>query len=172
MQGCLHLPWDGDMRCPAVGTDNRAMDQGQYSIRPFVEKDYPEVARINSAILPEFPDTAEDARRWSEVITRDPGRLMRRLIVEEAGSGSVVAWGFLAHTLFNFHTDKYAIRVAVDAAHRRRGIGQELYRLLEKEAVERNALTLWATAREDDPLSLRFLERRGFNRRTRSGLRG
>lgn len=152
----------GDLRGPAVDSGNRTMDRGQYSIRAFTESDYPAVARINSAILPEFPETAEDARRWSDVVTKDPGRLMRKLIVEEAGSGSVVGWGQVAHTLFNFHPDKYNVRVAVDAAHRRKGIGQELYRLLETDAVERKAVSLWASAREDDPSSIRFLDRRGF----------
>jgi mycothiol synthase len=146
----------------AVGTVTQAMDRGQYSIRPFSEKDYEETARINSTILPEFPETAEDARRWSEIITKDPERLMRRLIVEEAGSGSVVAWGGLMHTMFNFHPNKYYVRVAVDPANRRRGIGQELYQLLEKEAVGRNALCLWGSVREDDPSSVRFLQRQGF----------
>ena len=150
------------MRGPAVDSGNRTMDRGRYSIRAFTESDYPAVARINSAILPEFPETAEDARRWSDVVTKDPGRLMRKLIVEEAGSGSVVGWGQVAHTLFNFHPDKYNVRVAVDAAHRRKGIGQELYRLLETDAVERKAVSLWASAREDDPSSIRFLDRRGF----------
>jgi GNAT superfamily N-acetyltransferase len=145
-----------------VGPDTEVMDRGQYSIRPFLETDYEEGARLNSIFLPEYPETAEDARRWCEIITKDPGRLMRRLIAEEAGSGSVVAWAGLTHTLFNFHPNKYYVRVVVDPAHRRRGIGQELYRLLEKEAVERNALCLWGNAREDDPSSVRFLERQGF----------
>jgi RimJ/RimL family protein N-acetyltransferase len=138
------------------------MDREMYSIRAFAETDYEEVARLNSTFMPEYPETAEDARRWTEIVTQDPNRLMRKLIVEEAGSGSVVAWGGLTHTLFNFHPDKYYIRVVVDPAHRCQGIGQEVYRALEKEALERNALSLWTNAREDDPPSVRFLERQGF----------
>lgn len=138
------------------------MDRGQYSTRPFVETDYDEVARINLIVLPEFPETAEDARRWNEIITKDPSRVMRKLVVEEAGSKTMVAWGGFTHTLFNFHPNKYYVRVVVHPAHRHRGIGQELYRRLEKEAVDRKAICLWSNAREDDPSSIRFLERQGF----------
>ena len=145
-----------------MGPDTWAMDRGQYSIRPFTGPDYHDVARLNSVFLPEYPETAEVTRHSDRIIAQDPSRVMRRLMVEEAGSGSVVAYGGLAHTLSTFHPDKYYIRVVVDPAHRRRGIGQEVYRLLEKEAVEQNALCLWGNAREDDPSSVRFLERQGF----------
>jgi len=138
------------------------MDRERYSIRPFAETDYDEVARISLLVLPEFPETAEDARRWHEIITKDPSRVMRKLVVEEAGSGSMVAWGGFTHTLFNFDPNKYYVRVVVDPTHRHRGVGQELYRRLEEEAAERNATCLWSNAREDDQSSLRFLEHHGF----------
>jgi GNAT superfamily N-acetyltransferase len=138
------------------------MDQRTYSLRPFVDPDYQEVARINSIAVPEFPETAEDARHWSELIARDPARLMRKLIVEEAGSGTVVAWGGITHTLFNFHPHKYFVRAVVHPSHRGRGIGQELYNRLEQEAVARGAFCLWSSAREDEPFSVRFLQRQGF----------
>jgi len=138
------------------------MDRGQYSIRPFTETDYDEVARLDSIFLPEYPETAVDARLGRELVGKDPRRLSRWLIVEEARSASVVAWGGLTHTLSNFHPNKYYLRVVVDPAHRRLGIGQAVYRLLENVAVERKAVCLWGNAREDDPSSLRFLERQGF----------
>jgi len=138
------------------------MDSGRYEIRPFAEPDYEAGARLNSLWMPEFPETVEDARRWHDIIAKDPDRLMVRLVGEERGTGSVIAWGGLVHTLFNFHPHKYYVRVVVDPAHRRRGIGEEMYRRLEKIAMERHAICLWGNAREDDPSSLRFLEHHGY----------
>ncbi len=145
-----------------MGLGTGAMDGTRYSIRPFAETDFAEVARLDSIFFPEYPSSAEDVRRGAEIVARDPGRFQRWFIVEQAGSGSVVAWGGLTHTLSNFHPNKYYARVVVERAHRRRGIGQEVYRVLEKLAAERDAVCLWGNAREDDPSSVRFLERRGF----------
>jgi ribosomal protein S18 acetylase RimI-like enzyme len=138
------------------------MDSRTYTVRPFSEGDFDAVARINAVIDPSFPETAEDARRWQKLITREPGRVMLKMVVEETASGTMVAWGGLTHTLFNFHPHKYYVRAAVHPAHRGRGIGQELYDLLEKKAENRNAVCLWGSAREDDLPSVRFLERQGF----------
>jgi len=138
------------------------MQSGSYSVRGFIDSDYEAVARINLIVTPEFPETAKDARRWSDLITREPGRLMRKLVVEEVGTGTTVAWGGLTHTLFNFHPDKYFVRVVVHPDHRGRGIGRDLYDRLEREAVSRGAVCLWGSAREDDPVSLGFLEQQGF----------
>jgi GNAT superfamily N-acetyltransferase len=138
------------------------MDAGRYSIRPFADLDYESVARINSIALPEYPETAEDIRHWSELTAKEPGRLMRKLIVEEDASGAVVAWGGLNHTFFNYHPHKYYIRVVVHPEHRGRGIGRELYDRLEQEAISRRAICLWGGAREDEPACIRFLERQGF----------
>jgi RimJ/RimL family protein N-acetyltransferase len=138
------------------------MDLVTYTIRPFVESDYDGVARINALIDPEHPETAEESRRWADVITGTPGRLMHKLVAEEARSGQTVGWGGLTHVLWSYHPDKYYIRAAVDPAHRGRGIGQELYTRLEKEAFDRNAVCLWSGAREDDDAGVRFLDRHGF----------
>lgn len=138
------------------------MDHTTYSVRPFVDADYDAVARINTIIQPSHPESAEDSRRWDEVLTRNSGRLVRRLIVEERRTGATVAWGGLGHTLSNYHPRKFFIRAAVEPTHRGRGIGEELYRRLERDAVALNAVCLWGTVREDDPASVRFLERHAF----------
>jgi len=138
------------------------MDPENYTVRPFVETDFEAVARINAVIDPRFPETAEDARRWQELVTRDPDRVMLKLVAEDTRSGTMVAWGGLTHTLWNYHPRKYYIRVAVHPDHRGRGIGQELYSRLEKNAVDRKAVCLWSNAREHDLRSVRFLERKGF----------
>jgi len=146
-----------------VGPDTEAMDTNDYSIRPFEETDYEEVARLNSIFTPEYPETAADTRRGAEIVAQNPGRYQCWFIAEEAGSRSVVAWGGLTHTFSNFHPDMYYVRVVVEPGHRGRGIGLDLYRALEKVAAGRNATRLWSNAREDDPSSVRFLERQGFS---------
>jgi mycothiol synthase len=138
------------------------MGRGTYSTRPFGDDDYEAVARLNAVIEPGIAETVEDALRWHELITRNSGRLVLRLVVEEPQSRALVAWGVLTHTLWNFHPQKFYIRVAVHPGHRGRGIGQGLYARLEQQAMDRDAVCLWGAVREDHLESVRFLERQGF----------
>jgi ribosomal protein S18 acetylase RimI-like enzyme len=138
------------------------MDEGNYSVRAFVEADYDAVARINTLIMPTLPETAEDLRRWDALTVRTGTRMLWRRVVVARRTGSTVAWGALSHGMWNYHPNKLYARVAVDPAHRRHGIGEELYRVLEGQAVAQHAVALWAGVQEDDRASVRFLERHGY----------
>jgi GNAT superfamily N-acetyltransferase len=138
------------------------MDSSTYSIRPFRDSDYEPVAKINSIINPRLPETAEDSRRWYKVITRVPGRLMLKWVVEHVPTESIVAWGGLAHTLSDYHPRKLYVRAAVSPDHRGHGVGRAVYSLLEAEAIARNAISLWCDATEEDARSVGFVERQGF----------
>lgn len=50
----------------------------------------------------------------------------------------------------------------VDPPHRRRGVGRALYDRLEREAIRRNATTLWASVNADVEADVRFARSRGF----------
>ena len=144
------------------GSFGLLMDRTKYAVRPFVDADFEAAARISTALEPRLPQSAAEIRHWDEVLATEPGRLNRKLAVEETSSREVVAWGSLTHTVFNYHPDKFWIQVDVLPVHQARGIGSEVYALLEREAVERRAVCLWASAREGDPPTERFLQRRGF----------
>jgi mycothiol synthase len=144
------------------------MDRTSYSIRAFEDSDYPPVAEINAIVNPHFPESAEDARRWHDVLTRVPGRILQRWVVEERASRSVVAFGGLSHSLHSYHPQKYHVDVVVLPEHRRRGIGAELYSLLERTAIERGAVSLWSDVQDDDPSSVRFQEGHGFVEKRRT----
>jgi GNAT superfamily N-acetyltransferase len=144
------------------------MDPQRYSIRPFVDADYPAVAEIDLEIDPDFAPSAEESRRWDNLLASSPGTLNLRWVVEETSSGSVVAFGGISHALFMFHPQKFWATVQVRAAHRHRGIATTLYPLLEREAIARKALLLWASVRDDDATSVRFLGQQGFVPRRRN----
>lgn len=138
------------------------MDRQGYELRPFADADYVAVARINSLIMPTLPESAEEIRRWDALITRSPGRTVWRRVAVDRRSGVTVGWAGLSHTMWNYHPRKFFARVAVDPDHRGRGVGQELYALLAAHAAEQRAIALWASVSADDPVSVRYLEDRGF----------
>jgi GNAT superfamily N-acetyltransferase len=76
--------------------------------------------------------------------------------------GRVVGWAEAAHNPWMFHPLKYVLRLEVEPAHRRRGVGAALLARLLDELRARGALVARAVAREDDPVTVGFLTRRGF----------
>lgn len=138
------------------------MDHGTYALRPFADVDYDDLARINNAIWPDLPSTAEEERHWDQLVTRTPGRRIWRFAAVDRRSGLTVGWGGVGHTMWNYHPRKFFVRAVVDPAYRGRGVGRELYAVLEATAREQHAVSLWSSAREDEAGSVRFLERQGF----------
>lgn len=138
------------------------MDLSAYSVRPFVDADYEVDAFLERELDPGSAHSAEEIRHWDETSAAVPGRLLYRLAVDHRGSGTTVALGSLHNLGSSHHPRKFWVRVVVAKAHRGRGVGRELYRLVEQEAVSRHVLCLWSAAREDDAAALGFLERRGF----------
>ena len=138
------------------------MDHAEYSTRPFEDRDYESLARINGRVEPRLPITPEEFRHWHRTLTSDPGRVSVRLVVEERRGGAVVAIGHLNHTSYNFDPQKFYLDVTVDPDFEGRGIGTDLYARLEADAVARHAVCLWSGANVDRPRAMRFLERHGF----------
>jgi len=138
------------------------MDRSRYSPRAFQESDDDSIARLSAVIDRPYQESAAEARRWHDVITRHPGRIRERWVVEVLPSRTLAAWGVLTHTLDTFHPQKFFCRVSVLLDHRRRGIGEELYALIEREALDRGAVCLWSFVEDDEPASVRFQDRHGF----------
>jgi GNAT superfamily N-acetyltransferase len=83
-----------------------------------------------------------------------------RLTAEEGEQ--VVGWAEAAHNPWMFQPLKYELRLEVVPAHRRRGVGSALLARLLDELRAREALVARVVAREDDPVAVDFLTRRGF----------
>jgi GNAT superfamily N-acetyltransferase len=138
------------------------MDHVAYSVRPFTDPDYEAEGRIDHEVDPKHAHTADEIRHWTEAGAAAPGRVNFKLVVEDRESSAVVAYGGLQNLGSSYHPQKFWVGVGVELAHRHRGIGRELYTLLEREALARKVLCLWGGARDDDARSLRFLGQQGF----------
>lgn len=137
------------------------MDPKKYLVRPFVERDYAPMSRLHSVNSPEFPSTPEEERYWDQAFAA-PHLLNEKWVVEERGSGAVVAVATLNHSPFAYDPTKFWVGVIVDPAHRREGVGRALASLLEAEAVAHHAACFWAVVRKDDARSLEFAHKQGF----------
>ncbi|HEY3414510.1 MAG TPA: GNAT family N-acetyltransferase [Armatimonadota bacterium] len=134
------------------------------TIRRQTPDDYPVLADIFNASLPDYPTTTEQIRRYDEV--RDPKCFHERLIAEcDSQPVGAVTFG---NTEWMFHPRRFAIEVHVLPAHRNAGVGTQLYGAMEANLATLEPEVLRSLAREDMPESIHFLEKRGFHEEDRN----
>jgi mycothiol synthase len=116
------------------------------------------VARVRSACFPAWPVTAEEVA--DAEARRPPTRWHEGWIAIDAGA--ITGCGFLEEPNIAGRPGRLRIRVLVDPACRRRGIGRSLHDRLLARAREAHADELVTEAQADDDGALRFLERGGY----------
>src|SRR5262245_45829976 len=117
-----------------------------------------EVARIATAAFPDYPMTG------AEVAAADQRRGARfhRKFVAGPHPGQLAGFGFVEVPDVAAAEGRLRVRVVVDPAWRRHGIGDALYRTLEADAQHRGATELCAEVLESQPHSVRFAAAHGF----------
>jgi ribosomal protein S18 acetylase RimI-like enzyme len=133
-------------------------------VRPFADRDHPAVTRIRRVAEGE-PMSVEEARaadaRW------DWSRYEKVRVVAVDEEDAPLGYGQIAHEPSRFEPRRYFVRIAVDPAKRRRGIGAAIWTQLHAELVERRAEVACAWVR-DQTAGASFVARRGFVEVTRS----
>ena len=134
------------------------------TIRPFSDEDYEAIANVFNRAFPEYPETVENIRHWDRM--RSPKMRFARLLAEI--DGQVI--GVAAHDQYEgrFHPDKYSVDVIVDPDWRCRGVGGDLYDAITALLMPDNPLAFVASAREDMPYGVNFLEQRGYEESMRT----
>lgn len=129
----------------------------QWILRPIaVPDDYPGVAAILSACSPE-PTTVADLQEKDA--NNKPEREYRLVAVD--GHGAIGGFGQVSRYPEDL-PGCYTIKASVAPDSRGRGAGSALYSALEAWALEQGAASFKTYLRDNDPRSLAFARRRGF----------
>jgi GNAT superfamily N-acetyltransferase len=136
-------------------------------IRPFddSDRDYDASVAIWNAISPTEPTSVEGARYANS--TRDEKYLFQKLMAEL--DGKIVATAIYREPFWCYAPGKYAVVICVLPQYQRRGIGGALYDYIMERLDEQKhkPVNLHSDAREDQPHSVRFLAKRGFEQMMR-----
>ncbi len=132
-------------------------------IRPFEPRDYEPIARIGYVIDPDSARGADWLRARDE--TFDPKLLRVRVVAER--DGQVVGWGQVGHRWWAYHPRKFNMRIEVEPAWQRTGIGSALYAKLAETLATWDPLLVEAGTREGRRHAIEFLERRGYSEQRR-----
>jgi GNAT superfamily N-acetyltransferase len=129
-----------------------------FVIRPFEDRDYVRLAEISLAIDPDGARSAEWFRRRDQAWNPDHPRVRR--VAEQ--DGRAVGWGDVGTMWWAYHPHRFSLRLNVDPAFHRQGIGSALYTALDQTLQSWQPQLVRTETRENRPHSVRFLERRGF----------
>jgi GNAT superfamily N-acetyltransferase len=132
-----------------------------FRVRPFRDPDYEALAGVNVRSFPDHPLSPGEMRRFDAFLA-GAGRAPYRLAATIPPDDALVAYGELVQLPFNYHPQKHWLNVLVDPPLRRRGLGAAMYEMLEHEAKQRGATTLWTTSDSEDAGAARFAVARGF----------
>jgi GNAT superfamily N-acetyltransferase len=129
-----------------------------FHIREFTSSDYAAIAEIGNAIYPDYRYSAEEIRYDDEHF--DKKYLFKRYVAEL--NGRVVGYAEYNHMPHMFHPQKFWLYVGVHPDFQRKGIGRALYEKIESDLRALHAVRAFASAREDYPRSITFLQKNGF----------
>ncbi len=127
-------------------------------IRGFTANDYVAVADIGNAIYPDYRYSPEELRYDDEHF--DKKYIFKRYVAEVGQR--VVGYAEYNHMPQMFHPQKFWLYVGVHPNFQRQGIGRALYERIESDLRALNAVRAFASAREDYPRSVAFLQKNGF----------
>lgn len=130
-------------------------------LRGFRESDYEAIARIHTAVYPDSPSTADEARHWVSEMA-PAGVVSEWFVAEDRRTGEVAGYAWYHHTAWSFHPDKYRLRGYVHPTWEHRGVGRLLMEAVLASLVARGARRVRTAAREDHSRGIAFLQRYGF----------
>lgn len=128
-------------------------------IREFTADDYSAIAEIGNALYPDYRYSADEIRYDDEHFDRTK-YLLKRYVAEV--DRRVVGYAEYNHMPHMFHPQKFWLYVGVHPDFQRRGIGRALYESIVSDLLALKVIRAFASAREDYPRSLAFLQKNGF----------
>ena len=127
-------------------------------IIPTTSAHYPGMATLYNAIDPELHLSAADFTEGDRL--RDPKFKTQRWVAIE--KDEIVGAGYYTQSNWFAHPQKFMIWVGVHPRRQRDGIGSALYETIMQGLQPFEPLALRTRANDDNPQSIRFLEKRGF----------
>ncbi len=153
-----------DPRRGAAEPDTRRMD---LELKKFQPSEYERFAEIRSSIFPDDSLSAQELNSFDD--NRDGSKYyLQRYSCFTIDTREIVAFGQIRHMLWMFNPRKFEVRIFVDRDQQNRGVGQFIYENLMRHLADLQAVEAWAAAREDMPILVAFLIKRGFEEKGRS----
>ena len=136
-----------------------------YSIRPWNDTDAGIDREISRAVYPEYVENPRHPAWFPARQLGAPGECSTRYVVMESGKNHRVAYA----ALWELRPGRYRFDLAVRPEWQKQGIGAELLTRIIQDAHQLGATGLQARVRDDQPVAIEFIHRRGFHESHRMG---
>ena len=147
----------GDLRKP-LGNSCLFTQRTKMKILPTTSAHYPGLAALYNAINPQLHISASDFTEGDRL--RDLKFKTQRWVAIE--KDEIIGAGYYTQSNWFAHPQKFMIWIGVHPKHQRSGIGSALYKTIMHGLQPFDPLALRSRATDDNPQSIRFLEKRGF----------
>ncbi|MCA9935660.1 MAG: GNAT family N-acetyltransferase [Ardenticatenaceae bacterium] len=127
-------------------------------IIPTTPAHYPGLATLYNAIDPEMNVSASNFVEGDRL--RDPKFKTQRWVAIE--KDEIVGAGYYTQSNWFAHPQKFMIWIGVHPKHQRSGIGSALYKTIMQGLRPFDPIAIRSRATDDNPHSIRFLEKHGF----------
>ena len=128
-------------------------------IFPATSEHYQGIAEVINSLYPAAHMTGAELAEQDQ--QRDPKFKSRRYVAIE--QDQIVGAGSYNQSIWFAHPQNFLFWIGVQPEYQSRGIGSALYQTIMHGLQPYDPLALRATANEDSPQSMRFLEKRGFH---------
>lgn len=136
------------------------------TLRPFQPADYPQLARLRTALNPSEPADPAEIRFFDE--NRAAHLLFRRLIAEV--DGEIVGSATYGQDEDFYHPRKFWLRLNVLTGCWAQGIEDALFDTVMTDVKAHDALSLLVTLSSSERQKISFIESQGFERKMRHWL--
>ncbi len=136
-------------------------------LRKFQPTEYERFAQIRTSVFPDHPLSAQELKSFDDNLDKTKYYLQRYSCFNK-DNGEIVGLGDIGHMAWMFNPRRFLGRIYVDKDHQSRGVGQYLYDNMIRFLSDLNASEAWAFGKEDMPISLSFLAKRGFKEKFRT----
>lgn len=136
-------------------------------LRKFQATEYERFAQVRSSLFPDHPLSAQELKAFDDNLDKTK-YYRQRYSCFNRETGEIVGFGDIGHMAWMFNPRRFLGRIVVDRDHQNQGVGRYLYENLIMFLADLNASEAWAFAKEDMPVSISFLAKRGFSERERT----
>jgi ribosomal protein S18 acetylase RimI-like enzyme len=136
------------------------------SVRLATDADLAAMVRIEDAVFPEYPETAEEIQAFEARLRGGGYTSVRAVAVTLAGDA--VGYSHFRHIPDQFDPGRYHVSVFTHPNWQRRGVGSALFDHMLGALAARGARAIESFARESMPEAIAFLQHRGFRETLRT----
>lgn len=151
----------------SLATEHTQNAKMSLELKKFQPTEFERFAQIRTSVFPDHPMSAQELKSFYDNLDKTRYYLQRYSCFDK-DTGEIVGLADIGHMVWMFNPRRFLGRIFVGKDHQGKGVGQYLFEKMIGFLSDLDASEAWAFGKEDMPVSLSFLAKRGFTERLRT----